>query len=105
MKLKLFTKKDCPNCPSAKKILKEVEDSGIPVEYYDSDDVDGLAEGSFYMIMATPSTLLVDDSGVEIDSWRGQDPDVGKIKEYFNRSAENEPNSQSPTPNAPKQAE
>jgi|TARA_Y100000310_G_scaffold330228_1_gene401523 glutaredoxin len=87
MKLKVFTKKDCPNCPPAKKIVKELEDSGITVEYFDTEDIDGLAEGSFYMVMATPSTVLVDDSGKEIDSWRGVAPDADKIKEYFSGGA------------------
>jgi glutaredoxin len=109
MKLKVFTKKDCPNCPPAKKIVKELEESGITVEYFDTEDVDGMAEGSFYMIMATPSTVLVDDSGKEIDSWRGVPPDAEKVREYFSGGAKEqggevetkeEPNAQNPTPNA-----
>ncbi|MFH1450612.1 MAG: thioredoxin family protein [archaeon] len=88
MKLKVFTKKDCPNCPPAKKIAKELEESGIPVEYYDVEDVDGMTEGSFYMVMATPTAVLVDDSGKEIDSWRGQPPDADKVREYFSGGLE-----------------
>jgi|ETN01SMinimDraft_4_1059930.scaffolds.fasta_scaffold15261_3 glutaredoxin len=83
MKLKVFTKKECPNCPAAKKLVKELEESGIPVEYYDVEDVDGMTEGSFHMVMATPTTVLVNDSGDEVDSWRGAVPDAEKIREYF----------------------
>lgn len=83
MKIKLFTKKDCPNCPPAKKVAEELEAEGVTVEYYDVDDVDGMAEGSFYMVMATPTTVLVDDSGNEVESWRGAAPDVEKVKGYF----------------------
>ena len=83
MKLKIFTKTDCPNCPPAKKIAKELEESGIPVEYFDVEDIDGMTEGSFYMVMATPTIALVNDSGKEIDSWRGAAPNKEKILAYF----------------------
>ena len=83
MKLKLFIKKDCPNCPAAKKVVKDLEEAGVPVEYYDVNTIDGMTEGSFYMIMATPTTVLVDGSGKEIDSWRGQPPDAEKVKSYI----------------------
>jgi glutaredoxin len=56
MKLKVFTKKDCPNCPPAKKVIKELENSGIPIEYFDTEEIDGMTEGSYYMVMATPTT-------------------------------------------------
>ncbi|MDP7282149.1 MAG: thioredoxin family protein [Candidatus Undinarchaeales archaeon] len=90
MKLKVFTKKDCPNCPPAKKIAKDLEEAGIPIEYYDTEEVDGLTEGSFYMVLSTPSAVLVDDSGKELDSWRGAPPDAEKIKEYFSGATEPE---------------
>lgn len=83
MKLKLFTKKNCPNCPAAKKVVKELEAEEIPIDYFDVETIDGMTEGSFYMVMATPTTVLVDDSGKEIDSWRGQPPDAGKVKSYI----------------------
>jgi len=83
MKLKLFTKKDCPNCPAAKKVAKELQEGGVPVEYYDVETIDGMTEGSFYMVMTTPTAVLVDESGKEIDSWRGQPPDSEKIGNYF----------------------
>jgi len=68
MKLKIFTKKECPNCPPAKKVAKDIGEAGVSVEYYDVEDVNGMAEASFYMVMATPTAVLVDDSGKEIDS-------------------------------------
>jgi len=83
MKLKLFTKKDCPNCPAAKKVVKELEADEIFIEYFDVETIDGMTEASFYMAMATPTAVLVDDSGKEIDSWRGQPPNAEKVRNYF----------------------
>jgi len=83
MKLKVFTKKDCPNCPPAKEVAQQLEAEGVTVEYYDVDEVDGMTEGSFYMVMATPTTILVDDHGKEIESWRGKPPDAIKVKGYL----------------------
>jgi len=74
--VKLFVKHDCPRCPAAKQALDGLE--GVLV--YNVDEIDGLAEASFYSILATPSALVVDADGNEIESWRGVLPDRVAIR-------------------------
>lgn len=77
MILKLFTQPNCPRCPAAKELVKKLTSSRVnelKVEEFDVSTVDGLAEASFYSVMATPSLVLCDDQGKEIYGWRGQTP-------------------------------
>jgi hypothetical protein len=83
MKVKLFTKKECPRCPPAKELVAELEKEGITVEYHDTDEVDGMVEASLHQVMATPTTVVVDDQDQEKESWRGDTPDKEKIRAYF----------------------
>lgn len=76
MNVKLFVKDDCPRCPAAKQALEGID--GVLV--YNVDEIDGLAEASFYSILATPSALVVDSDGNEIESWRGVVPDRMRIR-------------------------
>jgi len=76
LNVKLFVKDDCPRCPAAKQALDGLE--GLMV--YNVDEIDGLAEASYYSILATPSALVVDSDGNEIESWRGVVPDRVAIR-------------------------
>jgi glutaredoxin len=78
MIVKIFTKKDCPRCPAAKKLIEEFREKKpeVKVEDYDVETVDGMAEAAFYTIMATPSILMCDDKGKEIKGWRGEVPGI-----------------------------
>ncbi len=79
--LKVFTKKDCPNCPDAKKLVSALKGDGCDiVEEYDVDTSDGLAEGAFYEVMSTPTMLLVDSDDAEIMGWRGSVPSLEEVK-------------------------
>jgi len=76
-KLKVFTKKDCPNCPKAKLLGDEVAKEGkMEVEFYDVEQADGLAEAQLYSVLATPTVVLCADGSdeEEIKSWRGEPP-------------------------------
>ncbi|MDZ4181105.1 MAG: hypothetical protein U1E29_18035 [Coriobacteriia bacterium] len=79
MYVKLFVKSDCPRCPAAKRAVEGIDH----VEVFDVDNIDGLAEASFHGILATPSVLVVDSSGTEIESWRGETPDPGRLRELL----------------------
>jgi len=77
IRLKLFTKPDCPNCPQAKLLIDEIEHenlSDVVIERYDVSTLDGLTEATFYTVQATPSILLVDENGTEKMGWRGEVP-------------------------------
>jgi thioredoxin-related protein len=79
MEIKLFYKQDCPRCPAAKEICKKLEEHGHPVNYYDAESVDGMAEAMFYMVMATPTLIVLDDKGNEIAAWRGSAPELDEV--------------------------
>lgn len=78
MTIKLFVKDDCPRCPAAKKACEGIDG----IEVYDVGQVDGLAEASFYGVLATPSVLVLDQSGHEVVSWRGAVPDRTLLDRY-----------------------
>ncbi|NHJ49506.1 MAG: thioredoxin family protein [Asgard group archaeon] len=80
MKLKIFTKADCPNCPTAKKIGQELEKKGAKIEWFDMDIEDGLSEAVYYDVLATPSMIITDEDDNEIKAWRGEVPLINDIQ-------------------------
>lgn len=80
MKIKIFWQKNCPKCPEAKNIGKQLEKE-ITVQYFEVDTVDGLAEASYYNILSTPSMVIVDNDENEIKIWRGKTPHLEEIRE------------------------
>lgn len=85
LKMKVFWQKDCPNCPKAKEIGKKLEKE-LEVQYCDVDTVDGLTEACLYQVMSTPSLVVIDEKGEEIESWKGILPEIDYIREkIFNR--------------------
>ncbi len=81
MFLKLFVKKDCPKCPAAKEAVKGLQDK---VQVFDIDQVEGLAEAAFYSVQCTPSILMVDDDGRELQGWRCEVPNPRDLTSAFN---------------------
>ncbi len=75
MNVKLFVKDDCPRCPAAKHACADIEG----LETFDVGDMDGLAEASFYSVLATPTVLVIDSNGDEIAAWRGQAPSRAEL--------------------------
>jgi glutaredoxin len=71
LKIKLFYKPGCPKCPSAKDLLDSI---GRPIEEFNIENVDGLAEATYYGIAATPSILILDDNNNEQVVWKGTVP-------------------------------
>ncbi len=78
MTIKLFVKDGCPRCPAAKRACEGL----AGVEVYDVGQVDGLAEASFYGVLATPSVLVLDDDGREVAAWRGEAPNRAELVSY-----------------------
>lgn len=86
MIIKLFTKKDCPRCPSAKKVIVDLRSSiDVKVEDFDVETVEGMAEAAYYMVMATPTILVCDDGGNEVAGWRGEAPKLEELKDKLNK--------------------
>ncbi len=60
--LKIFTLKTCPNCPQAKKIVKEVaEEFNLKFTEIDMETPEGQIEGLMHQIMSTPSIAIDND--------------------------------------------
>lgn len=81
MILKLFTQPSCGKCPAAKEMVKSLiaNRKSLVVEEYDMTTVDGLAEASFYTVMATPTILICGDKGKIIKDFRGEVPAMKEI--------------------------
>jgi glutaredoxin len=80
MKLKIFTKAECPNCPAAKKIGKQLETKGAKIEWFDLDEEEGLSEAAYFDVLSTPSFIITDDDESEIKAWRGDVPVINEIQ-------------------------
>ena len=81
--IKMFLRGNCPRCPQAKLVSEELRSEGYPVVYFDLSTVDGLAEGAFHSVMATPTILLVDKDDRELAEWRGVVPSRDDVKREF----------------------
>ncbi len=81
MRLKIFVKEDCPKCPAAKEVAKQFKG---PVEVFDIEHFEGLAEAAFYGVQCTPSILLIDDGGRELKAWRCEVPSPKEIEVLVN---------------------
>ena len=66
-KLLLFIRSACPACPSAKIAAGKL---GIPVELVNTDTPSGMDTASMYNVMSTPTAILFDREGREIDRAR-----------------------------------
>lgn len=81
MKIKLFWKEECPRCPAAKAAVTDFDN----VEYYNIEEVDGLAEASFYGVLSTPSLIIVDEADKEVAAWLGEAPRPEEIRKCLSR--------------------
>ena len=84
--VKIFLKAKCPKCPAVKEIGMTLKREGIPVNQYDLDTLDGLAEASFYSVLSTPSIIIEDEEEREVISWRGEVPTLQEVKQYLSNS-------------------
>jgi len=85
LKLELFTCKNCPRCTNAKILAGQLRAKGYYVMEYDLDSVDGLGEGRFHRIIATPALLLVNERDQELADWRGEVPAFETVKQEIEK--------------------
>jgi len=78
MIVKIFWQEGCPHCPTAKNLGRDLESSGVKVEYYDIKSIDGLAEATFFSIMSTPSVVVTTDNN-ESKIWKGKIPEMEEL--------------------------
>ena len=81
--LKTFWRKSCSRCPQAIRLVDQLKTEGIKVEGYDLASAEGLAEGAFYSVKATPTLLIIDDNDKEVAEWRGEIPHIDDVRIFF----------------------
>lgn len=79
--VKIFYKDDCPKCPLAKQLRDRLKEQKVNVLDYNVGTADGLAEASFYSVMALPTVVVEDGMENGIGEWRGEVP---KMEEVLN---------------------
>jgi len=77
--VKIFYKDDCPMCPMAKQLKDNLIKKDIDVEYYNVGTADGLAEATFYRVLALPTILVEDEMENGLGEWRGVVPKVEEV--------------------------
>lgn len=75
--IKIFTLPNCPKCPAAKKIAKDIaEEFKINFKEVDIGSAEGQIEGLMYQVMSTPS-IAIDSDVVS----RGEIPSKTQLEE------------------------
>jgi thioredoxin family protein len=84
--VKIFYKDDCVVCPLAKKLGDNLRKKNIDVVDYNVETADGLAEASFYSVMALPTIVVEDGMENGIGEWRGNVPKMEEVLEVVSRA-------------------
>ena len=81
MTVKMFVKDGCSKCPAAKVVAGKLKEDGIEVQEYSMETAEGLAEGVFYGVMATPTMMVVNGEDEPVSAWRGIVPAPEEVKQ------------------------
>ena len=84
--VKIFYKDDCLVCPLAKKLGDNLRKKNVDVVDYNVETADGLAEASFYSVMALPTIVVEDGMENGIGEWRGKVPQMEEVLEIVSRA-------------------
>jgi hypothetical protein len=82
--VKLFTQDDCLKCIPAKEVCNKLSQKNIMVKLYNINTIDGMTEAAFHEVLATPTTIIVDENENELQSWRGIAPTLEDIEKNLN---------------------
>ncbi len=77
--VKIFYKDDCPMCPMAKKLTDHLREKNITVDDFNVGTTEGLAEATFYRVMALPTILVEDEAENSLGEWRGNVPHIDEV--------------------------
>jgi len=81
--VKIFTKPGCARCPQAKQAGAALREEGFRVAEFDVETTDGLAEGAFYSVQATPTVIIEDRNEVIIGDFRGEVPPIETLRDML----------------------
>jgi glutaredoxin len=82
--VKIFYKDSCPLCPVAKKLKNTLEEQNIGVQDYNVETAEGLAEATYYRVMALPSIFVEDEAENWLGEWRGNVPGMEEVMSIVN---------------------
>jgi glutaredoxin len=81
--VKIFIKAGCSRCPQAKQAGAALKDQGFSVTEFDVGTTDGLAEGAYYSVQATPTVIIEDQNEIIIGDFRGEVPPVESLRDML----------------------
>ncbi|HVN95297.1 MAG TPA: thioredoxin family protein [Syntrophorhabdaceae bacterium] len=84
--VKIFYKDDCPMCPMAKKLRDTLQEQNVAVNDFNVGTTDGLAEATFYRVMALPTILIEDEAENSVQEWRGSVPHIDEVMNVVQRA-------------------
>lgn len=84
MKLLIFGRETCDACKSIKEKIEYYNNKNtpIPLEYYDVESVDGLAESAYRSVPDIPTVILMKDD-VEIKRWVKSAPIFSELNDFM----------------------
>lgn len=87
MKVKIFGKAGCAKCETTKNkfnhLLKKWNHvNNISLDFFDTDTVEGMAEGAYYDVLKIPTTVIENDE-ITIGRWEGDVPNSEDVKKCF----------------------
>ena len=83
-RFKLFWKENCPKCPAAKDVIRQLQLDGFHTMEHNLETSEGLAEAAFYSILSTPSILLTDEKENLLAEWRDHIPTIDEARNAAN---------------------
>jgi len=84
--VKIFIKAGCARCPQAKQAGAALKDEGFSVTEFDVGTTDGLAEGAYYSVQATPTVIIEDQDETIIGDFRGDVPPMQTLRDMLSGS-------------------
>jgi glutaredoxin len=82
--VKIFYKDSCPLCPLAKKLKDNLKEQNIGVQDFNVETAEGLAEATFYRVMALPTIFVEDEMENWLGEWRGDVPKMEEVLRIVN---------------------
>ena len=87
MKIKIFGKQNCAKCETTKNkinhyLKKNTSLLSVPLEFYDLDTIDGMAEGAYNDVLKIPATII-EKNGKILVRWDGEVPKTDEFSSYI----------------------
>jgi hypothetical protein len=87
MKIKIFGKQNCAKCETTKNkinhyLKKNTGLLNVPLEFYDLDTIDGIAEGAYNDVLKIPTTIIEENENT-LARWDGEVPKTEEFSSYI----------------------